>query len=223
MDIRYKCLILDHDDTAVDSTAAIHYPAHLEIMRRLRPESPPVSLEGWFRKNYNPGIFEYYTDELGFTDEEIRLEYDIWRGYTQSRVPEFFTGFMDLLAEYKSRGGVITVVSHSDVDIIKQHYEHHSNGTRIEPEIIFGWHIDRDKRKPSPYPVERILEELKLEKEDALIVDDLKPGVKMGHATGVRVAAAGWGHQIPEIRQDMEGLCDYYFTTVDEFRTFLLG
>ena len=30
--IRFKCLILDHDDTAVDSTASIHYPAHVEIM-----------------------------------------------------------------------------------------------------------------------------------------------------------------------------------------------
>ena len=33
----FKCLILDHDDTAVASTPAIHYPAHLEAMRVLRP------------------------------------------------------------------------------------------------------------------------------------------------------------------------------------------
>ena len=25
--MRYKCLVLDHDDTVVDSTASIHYPA----------------------------------------------------------------------------------------------------------------------------------------------------------------------------------------------------
>ncbi|WP_163340300.1 HAD family hydrolase [Desulfopila sp. IMCC35008] len=223
MNIRYKCLILDHDDTVVDSTSSIHYPAHLEIMKRLRPEQTPVSLEEWFLKNYNPGIFEYYTDELGFDDEEIEQEYTIWREFTQTKIPEFYDGFMDMLAEYKARGGIITVVSHSDVDIIRSHYRHHSNSTPIEPEIIFGWHVDSEKRKPSPYPVECILDEFQITSEDALILDDLKPGVKMGGATGVSVAAAGWGHQIPEIRLDMEGICDFYFTRVDEFRTFLLG
>ena len=28
--MKYKCLVLDHDDTVVDSTASIHYPAFLE-------------------------------------------------------------------------------------------------------------------------------------------------------------------------------------------------
>jgi phosphoglycolate phosphatase/pyrophosphatase PpaX len=223
MNIRYKCLILDHDDTAVDSTSSIHYPAHLEIMRRLRPDHTPVSLEGWFRKNYNPGIFEYYTEELGFDDREIELEYTIWREFTQTKIPEFYDGFMDLLVEYKDRGGIITVVSHSDVDIIKSHYNHHANGNALEPEIIFGWDIDSEKRKPNPYPVESILSELQIAREEALILDDLKPGAKMGRTTGVAVGAAGWGHQIPEIRKDMEGICDFYFTRVEEFRNFLLG
>lgn len=223
MNIRYKCLILDHDDTVVDSTSSIHYPAHLEIMKRLRPEQTPVSLEEWFLKNYNPGIFEYYTDELEFDDDEIEQEYTIWREYTQRRIPDFYEGFIDLLAEYKKRGGFITVVSHSDVDIIRKHYRHHAKGAALEPEIIFGWDTDSEKRKPSPYPVESILSELKVARKEALILDDLKPGARMGVAAGVPVAAAGWGHQIPEIRRDMEGICDYYFNQVDEFRSFLLG
>ena len=36
--MKFQCLILDHDDTAVDSTREIHYPAHLEVMQTLRPE-----------------------------------------------------------------------------------------------------------------------------------------------------------------------------------------
>jgi len=29
MPLRCRCLNLDHDDTAVNSTATVHYPAHL--------------------------------------------------------------------------------------------------------------------------------------------------------------------------------------------------
>jgi len=223
MNLRYKCLILDHDDTAVDSTAMIHYPAHLEIMKRLRPGTTPVSLKEWFKKNYHPGVMEYYTEELNFSSEEIQTEYDIWREFTQTKTPDFYHGFIDLLEEYRKRGGIITVVSHSDTDIIRKHYKHHSNGSDLQPEIIFGWTEDQEKRKPSPYPVNCILAELNLSREDALIVDDLKPGVKMAHASGVRVAGAGWGHQIPEIKSDMEDTCDMYFSTVDEFRDHILG
>ena len=30
--LRYKCLIIDHDDTAVDSSATVHHPAHVKSM-----------------------------------------------------------------------------------------------------------------------------------------------------------------------------------------------
>jgi len=42
--MRYKCLLLDHDDTVVNSTATIHYPAFLEALRLLRP-GVTISLE----------------------------------------------------------------------------------------------------------------------------------------------------------------------------------
>ena len=32
--LRYRCLVLDHDDTAVMSTPLIHYPAHVKAMKR---------------------------------------------------------------------------------------------------------------------------------------------------------------------------------------------
>lgn len=31
MAIKYKCLILDHDDTAVQSTPGIHFPSFVEL------------------------------------------------------------------------------------------------------------------------------------------------------------------------------------------------
>ena len=33
----------------------VHYPAHVESLRILRPDLVPVSLEEWFRRNHDPG------------------------------------------------------------------------------------------------------------------------------------------------------------------------
>ena len=53
--MRYKCLVLDHDDTVVNSTATIHYPAFLEALKLLRP-GVTISLDDYFRENFDPGL-----------------------------------------------------------------------------------------------------------------------------------------------------------------------
>ena len=223
MPLHFKCLILDHDDTAVASTPTIHYPAHLEAMRVLRPEMKPLALRGWFKKNFDPGIIEYLTLELGMTDSELMTEYRIWQGFNQKGAPPFFPGFLDLLSEFKSRGGLVTVVSHSEKEIIEGHYRANNQVIGWTPDMIFGWDEDESKRKPSAYPVERILETFKLQPREALIVDDLKPGVVMAQATGVPVAASGWGHDIPEIRAYMKEHCFAYLETVGDLARLIMS
>ena len=39
--MKYKCLILDHDDTTVNSTAEVNYPALLDTLSHLRPGIRP--------------------------------------------------------------------------------------------------------------------------------------------------------------------------------------
>ena len=214
--IRYKCLILDHDDTAVDSTESIHYPAHLEVMKQMRPNETPVSLEGWYTKNFDPGIMEFLKDELQFSEAEMQKEYDIWREYSTQKVPAFYSGFISLLNEFQEAGGIVTVVSHSDVDVIRKHYQHKAfNGSKL-PHQVFGWDMDPEKRKPSAYPVNQILKNFDLQPHEALIVDDLKPAVVMAKKSGVPVAAAGWSHQIPVIQEYMKTNCDFFLDTISD-------
>lgn len=221
--LKYKCLILDHDDTAVDSTAEIHYPAHIEIMRQIRPTHRPVSLEGWFLKNYHPGIMEYLKHELKLNETEMQKEYDIWRDYTSTRTPGFYPGFLDVIHEFHSKGGIVTVVSHSDVDIIKKHYQMSKENGVVVPDTIFGWTQNADERKPHPFPIDQILSKYQLNKEEVLVVDDLKPGVLMAKAAGVDIAGVGWGHRIPEIEAYMKANCLIYLETIDELRNFILN
>lgn len=219
--MKYRCLILDHDDTSVQSTPHIHYPAHIEVMRQLRPGHAPATLNGWLLKNFSPGIMEYMTGELGFSKDEVKEEYRIWRDFTTQHIPPFFPGYLEILREYKDRGGIITVVSHSEEDLIRRDYKHAD--AEDLPELVFGWDFDSEKRKPNPYPVLEILRHYKLKPEEALILDDLKPAVEMSRRSSVAIAAAGWGHDIPEIREYMKKHCSYYLETVEEFRKLLLS
>jgi phosphoglycolate phosphatase/pyrophosphatase PpaX len=222
MDLRYKCLILDHDDTAVNSTAVIHYPAHVEVMKILRPGMKPIGLDGWFIKNFHPGIMNYLTRELGMDERELNKEYEIWREFNSNHVPDFFPGFIEALYEYKKRGGIIAVTSHSEKDIIEKHYSLYPGKKKVIPDIVFGWDDDEHKRKPSAWPVLEILKKYGLNRHEALIVDDLKPAVLMSRNTGVPVVAAGWSHNIPQIRDYMEKNCLAYFNTVKDFKHFIL-
>lgn len=206
-----KCLILDHDDTVVDSTRTVHYPAHLEMMRRFRPDKTPVSLEVWFLRNFDPGISAFLKQEVGLSDQEMEAEYHSWKAFTEKHVPEFYPGMAGLLRAFRAAGGLVTVVSHSSPELIRRDYLKHAG---FEPERIFGWDFDETKRKPSPWPVRCILDDFGLKPEEALIVDDLKPAVTMARASGVRIAGAGWGHQIGPIREWMARHCDYFLETV---------
>jgi beta-phosphoglucomutase-like phosphatase (HAD superfamily) len=223
MNLKYKCLLLDHDDTAVESTSTIHYPAHLNAMEKIRPSMKPISLEEWYQKNFHPGIMTYLRDELKMNEEEMKEEYKIWRKFTTSTTPSFYDGFIDTLKEFKKRGGYIAIASHSERDIIERDYKKEStHGNGISPDLIFGWNNDKSKRKPNPFPVLETLKRLQLKREDILLLDDLKPGVLMAKEAGIKVAAAGWSHQIPEIVSYMKEQCDMYFQNIDQFANHIL-
>lgn len=215
--MRYQCLVLDHDDTVVNSTAVIHFPSFLEYLKLVRPDAH-YTLEDYFRKNFDPGILSLFTDELGFTEEELQNEFKFWQEYLQTRVPEAYGGIREILLRHRARGGRIAVISHSMSDKIRRDY---AANDLPEPDLIFGWELPPEHRKPHVWPLEQIMAEFQLAPDQLLMLDDLKPGYDMCRAAGVPFAAAGWANDIPEIEGYMRRNCDYYFKTVDAFGAFL--
>lgn len=220
MPLKYKCLMLDHDDTAVKSTPAIHYPSFVEAMKTLRPHQEPLSLEAFVSYCFKPGFSALCTDIMQFSQEEQARQYAIWRRHTVSQVPDFYPGFPELIREFKERGGIIGVVSHSESDQILRDYQQHSVAA---PDRVFGWELEEAQRKPNPYPLEEMMRAFQLEPNEMLIVDDLKPGLDMARSCGVDFAGAGWSHIIPEIADYMRKYSDYYFPTVEAFSEFLFN
>ena len=215
--LRYPCLVLDHDDTVMDSTAHIHYPAFLDEMQQMRP-GVWMSLQDYFRINFDPGFLPYMTDVLHFTEEEMKQEYEIWQSWVRRIIPEVFPGMAEIIRRQKAEGGYVCVVSHSmDFNIRRDYRE---NGLP-EPDIVFGWEQPHDRRKPEPWPLQEIMRRLQLKPEELLMVDDLKPGFDMAQAAGVPFAAALWAHRIPEIHDFMRQYSENCFDAPEKLEKWL--
>lgn len=215
--MRYQCLVLDHDDTVVNSTATVNFPAFLETLGQLRPGAE-MTLEQYFRYNFDPGFTSLCYDLLSFTEEEMQIQVDNWAAYVRTHAPEPFDGMRELLWRFHNEGGHICVSSHSMRENILRDYALHGFP---EPELIFGWDLPANRRKPSPYGLEQIMEQLHLLSEELVMVDDLKPGKDMADAAGVDFIAAGWAHQIPEIADFMRRECSVYCASVRDLEKFL--
>ncbi len=215
--MRYQCLVFDHDDTVVNSTATIHWPCFVDFLAQRRPGTS-CSLEKYFIKNFDPGFLPMCREDYGLSDAELDDELRFWKAYVRDHVPSAYPGIREMMERQKAEGGLVCVVSHSlDFNIRRDYRE---NGLP-EPDAVYGWEQPLERRKPSPWPMQEIMRRFELQPRDLLMIDDLKPGYDMARACGVDFAAVGWANDIPAIERFMRGNCRWYFKTVPELAAFL--
>lgn len=216
--LKYPCLVLDHDDTVVQSEATINYPYFCYILDKFRPGTK-ISLQEYMDGCHNLGFVEMCQEKYCFTQQELAEEYAGWKDYVKSHIPDPFPGIDRLIHRQKAAGGLVCVVSHSTKEIITRDYLAHFG--RL-PDDIYGWDFPPHQRKPSTFPLERIMAKYELSPKDLLIVDDMKPAWEMARNAGVSIAFAGWGKQsCPSIVQEMTELCDQAFLSVEDLHYFL--
>lgn len=217
--MKYRCLILDHDDTVVDSTATLHYPSFIEFLKIYRPELVKnYTFESFIRKNFEPGIVSLLRDEVGLDDEEMKVEERFWLDFAEKIIPDAYRGIREIMADFRARGGIIAVSSHSFSKNILRDYG--KNGLPL-PDKIYGWELPRDRRKPATFTVDDLIATYGFERSEILMVDDLKPGFDMASAAGIDFAAAGWAYNVPEVEAFLRERSTYYLKSVAELRTLL--
>ena len=217
--MKYKCLVLDHDDTVVNSSASIHFPSFVEYLKIYHPEkADKYTFEEYLRKNFHPGIVSLFIDEIGMTEEELKFEENFWSNYVKGHIPCAYDGIGDIVRDFRSSGGIVAVDSHSLTEYIKRDWAHND---LPEPDVIYGWDIPKEMRKPSPGTLFDLMEKFSLSPDEVLVVDDLKPGYDMARGAGVSFAAAGWAYDVPEIRDFMKHNCDFYLDRVEDLRKLL--
>lgn len=216
--LKYPCLVLDHDDTVVQSEATVNYPYFVSILDQFRPGTT-ITLEQYVHGCCHLGFSEMCRQWYGFTEQELLDEYKGWQGYIQDHIPAPFPGIAHLIHRYKEAGGIICVVSHSCNDNITRDYATHFG---IQPDAIFGWDYPEHQRKPSTFPLEQIMARYQLKPRELLVVDDMKPAWEMASKAGVPIAFAAWGRKdYPAISEEMTRLCNFTFHSPEELENFL--
>ncbi|SHJ95180.1 phosphoglycolate phosphatase [Clostridium cavendishii DSM 21758] len=215
--LKYKCLVLDHDDTVAQSTPEIHFPVFKNTLSKLRPDTK-MTLDEFMMYCFDPGFHSLCFDILKFTEEEMNYQVNTWKEHVKSNIPAFYPGFEKIIKRQKEEGGLVCVVSHSYSENIKRDY---LKNCGIIPDMIFGWERCEEERKPNPYPLKEIMFKYNLKPEDLIMVDDLKPGSDMAKACNVAFAGAGWSHTNKLIIDFMKENCDHYFSNVIELEKFL--
>lgn len=217
--LRYKCLVLDHDDTVVESTPNVHYPSFCRTLERLRP-GRTMTLDDYIKYNTDPGFDRMCFELLGFSEEEMAIQESEWLEGLKTNIPPACEGMERVILRQKEEGGLVCVASHSRSEYIRRDYKE-LFGT--EPDLVFGWDNGEGRRKPDPYPLLEIMKALSLHPSDLLMVDDLRPGCDMAHFCGVDFAYAGWSATARYVREQMLRCSDYVFNTTGELERFLFG
>lgn len=216
--LKYKCLVLDHDDTVVQTEKTIGYPYFRDYIQRIRP-GQALSFPEYVRDCNNMVFADMCRIRWQFTDAELEEEYLGWKAYSRMHIPAVVPGIANVIRRQKEAGGLVCVSSLSTREIIERDFLHHFG---ILPDEIYDYDLPVTQRKPDPYALEEIMATYGLKPEEILMVDDMKLGCMMAAAVKVPTAFAGWSKaEFPELSREMRELSDYTFESARELEAFL--
>lgn len=216
--LKFPCLVLDHDETVVQSEKTIGYPCFCQTLSRIRP-GRSITIDEYVQGCHELGFVDMCRQWFSFTDSEMLEEYNDWIAYVTEHTPAPFPGIGQIIRRQKELGGLVCVVSHSSCRNIIRDYDAHFD---LRPDAIYGCEFPKELQKPSSYPLKDMMLRFDLKPEDILVVDDMKLACQMAEPFGVCVAFAGWGKtDFPEIAQEMRELCHYSFDETAQLYRFL--
>ena len=216
--LKFPCLVLDHDDTAVQTLKTLSYPFWCLELEQFRPGTS-MSLADYVRECHRLGFGDMCREIFHFTEAELKQEHSQWMDYIMQNVPEPFPGIEAVIRRQKEAGGMLFVVSHSHEDNILRDYDVHFG---IRPDGIYGWERPAHERKPNPFPLVDIMEKFGFRPEEILVVDDMQLACQMADPLGIQVAFAGWDDMgVPELREEMRKRCAYSFHSTKDLYKFL--
>ncbi len=216
--LKYRCLVLDHDDTVVETEKSIGYPYFRDFIEKIRP-GKTLSYSQYVSDCNNMVFADMCREKWNMTEEEEREEYTGWKAYSRLHIPTVCAGMDRVIRRQKELGGLVCVASLSTKEIIDRDFLAHFGFT---PDAVYDYDLPKHLRKPAPYALEDLMARFDLKPEDILMVDDMSLGYQMAKSAGVDSAFAAWSKkEFPELCSDMRQLCHYSFDSPEELEHFL--
>lgn len=215
--LNYRCLVLDHDDTTVDSTRKVNYAQFCQYVPTVRPDFF-FTEEEYITTVGEMGFYEMAEKILHYTEEELEAHVANWKQYVHAHPAPFFPGMPEIIARQKQEGGLVCVVSHSYEDTIRPLYDYYGV---TQPDLVFGAEQPPERRKPNPWPLQEIMRRYDLKPEEVIMVDDAPLGGQMAKSCGVRFAGAAWYGMAPSVREKLRNNCDIFLPAVEDLEHLL--
>lgn len=216
--LKFPCLVLDHDDTVVQTEKAIGYPYFRDYIAKIRP-GKTLTYEEYVRDCNNMVFADMCRARWQFTEDELTEEYLGWKEYSRQHTPPLCSGMERIIRRNKELGGILCVSSLSTREIIERDFMYHFG---FLPDAIYDYDLPAEKRKPATYALEDIMEKFHLHPTDLFVLDDMKLGWKMAKDVGATTAFAGWSKaEFPLLTEEMTALCDYTFLSTEALEKFL--
>ena len=217
MGLRYRCLVVDHDDTSVMSTPSLHYPAHVEALSVSCGRARAHRSGGMAREEFRSGFYPLPYGELGHEEAEVRQSDLIWRELTAARACQrSFRASSNIRRVEAARRTLVVDLPFRGLDDrarLSGRRSSLADGEAVVPDSSSAGTTTREAQARS-YPLLETMRSFGYAKE-RYSCSTTKPGADMAAAAGVDFAAAGWGHAIEEIKRGMRGLGKYYFEKVE--------
>lgn len=218
--LKYKCLVLDHDDTVVQTEKSIGYPYFRQYIEKIRP-GKTLSFAEYIRDCNNMFFADMCRMRWNFTEEEEREEYLGWKAYSRENIPSVCAGIDTVIRRQKDSGGLVCISSLSTREIIERDFLHHFG---FLPDAIYDYDLPADKRKPNGFALLDIMKQFHLSAKDLLMVDDMMLGCQMAKSVGVSCGFAGWSKaEFPELTEQMRSISDFSFDSTADLEHFLFG
>ena len=122
--LKYKCLVLDHDDTVVQTLMTLSYPFFCLELEQFRPGAA-MTCQAYVTECHRLGFADMCRKIFHFTEEELKLEHKQWTDYIMAHIPDPFPGIERIIRRQKESGGMLFVVSHSTSENIRRDYAAH--------------------------------------------------------------------------------------------------
>ena len=218
--LKYRCLVLDHDDSVVETEKSIGYPYFRDFIERIRP-GHTLSYAQYVSDCNNMVFADMCRAKWQMTDAELHEEYTGWKAYSRVNIPTVCPGMDRVIRRQKELGGLVCVASLSTKEIIDRDFMAHFG---FLPDAVYDYDLPAHLRKPAPYAMQDLMDRFDLRPEEMLMVDDMSLGYHMAKIAGVPSAFAAWSKkEFPQLCREMRQLCDFSFETAEELEKFLFG
>lgn len=189
MKLRKKCLILDHDDTIINSQESIHYPLFVDVLKILRPNIIPIDFEKFIELSNELGFVKMCRMLYHYNEKEIQFEYEHWKIHSSLIEAPAFEGIKEFLTAFIEIGGVIIVYTMNSKQNVIKDYERLFN---FVPNRIISHDQYYILRKPYRLSILKELHNLNLTVEDCIFIDDTPMLLELKHRLNMDFIAANW-------------------------------